>query len=428
MARIGMVAFTDYTTDTRVRREAESLANRGDTVEVICLRESGHETVHTLNGVRLFQLSIGRYRGSNTLMYLVKYSLFFVVASMMLTMRHLKRHYQVIQVHTMPDFMVFVAIIPKLLGAKVVLDVHDLMPELYQSKFGLDKEDWLIRFITWVERLSIRFADRAIAVHKPHLDTLVSHGNPAGKFVILLNLPDPKIFADRTSARTVRDFGLRLIYHGTLAKRHGLSIALNAISSLREEIKGLEFQILGDGDDLPGLVDLSRELGLCDCVSFSKGLVPMEELVPIILEADVGVVPILYDEFTRHMLPVKLLEYVALGKPVICSRTETIEAYFDDSMVQYCQPGNAEQLAEQIRILYKNPDKREQLAANAERFNREYNWERQKQLYYQLIDDLSGEKSGEPGYGFPESGQGPASRCSRPSSGEDIIKQISKTA
>ena len=94
----------------------------------------------------------------------------------------------------MPDFLVFSALGPKLLGAKVILDVHDLMPELYASKFGLPESHWIIRALKWVERLSVRFADAAVAVHQPHLDALVAHGNPADKFTIVMNLPDPDMF------------------------------------------------------------------------------------------------------------------------------------------------------------------------------------------------------------------------------------------
>ncbi len=388
MTRICMVAYTHYSADSRVRREAEALVDRGDRVDVIDLRGDGEGRVHVLNGVRMIQLSVVRYRGSNAIMYLVNYFVFFMFASIALTCLHLKNHYQVIQVHTMPDFMVFVAIVPKLLGAKVILDVHDLMPEMYQSKFGLHESHRLIRFITWAERRSISFADRAIAVHKPHLNALIRHGNPVEKFIILLNLPDPKIFANTAQAHCRNGSGFTLSYHGTVAKRHGLKVAVCAISSLRQEIQGLEFKITGVGDAIPGLIDLVNELELTDCVKFSKGYVPLEELVPIIREADVGIVPILYDDFTRYMLPTKLLEYVALGKPVICSRTATIEAYFDDSMVEYSTPGDAAELAEHIRVLYRNLDKREQLRTNADRFNREYNWERQKRLYYELVDSL----------------------------------------
>lgn len=390
MARICMVAFTHYSTDSRVRREAEALVDRGDEVDILCLREQGREDIRMLNGVRLYQLPIDRYRGSSTARYLLKYMLFFLAATLWLNYLHLKKRYQVIQVHTMPDFMVFVAFIPKLLGAKIILDVHDLMPELYRSKFGLSESHWLIRFITWMERRSVGFAHRAIAVHKPHLDALIRHGNPAEKFIVLLNLPDPKIFSGRVKAKSKssKDGQFKLVYHGTVARRHGLRVALHAISKIKTEVKGLEFQIFGDGDDIPYLISLAEELGLKDQVRINRGMVPMDELVPILLDADVGIVPILYNDFTKYMLPVKLLEYAALGIPVISSRTETIEAYFDDSMVQYCKPGDVESLAKGILAMYRNPGKREQIRIDAGRFNRDYSWERQKQRYYQLIDSL----------------------------------------
>ncbi len=387
MARICMVAYTYYPTDSRVRREAEALVDRGDRVDVIGLKgDDGRARM--LNGVRLIQLPVLRYRGSSAILYLVNYFLFFIFASIGLIRLHLKNRYQIIQVHTLPDFMVFVALVPKLLGVKVILDVHDLMPEMYQSKFGLHEHQWLIRFITWMERRSIGFAHKAIAVHEPHLNALIRHGNPAEKFIILLNLPDPKIFANHARVNCMNDSGLHLIYHGTVAERYGLQVALRALASLRDEIKGLKFQIFGQGDGLASLIALARELDLNDCVSFGKGWVPLEELVPIILDAHVGIVPILYDDFTRYMLPTKLLEYVALGKPVICSRTATIEAYFDDSMVEYSTPGDVAELAQHIRILCRDPGKQEQLRTNADRFNREYSWERQKQRYFQLIDSL----------------------------------------
>lgn len=386
-----MVAYTYYPTDTRVRREAEALVDRGDTVDVISLGKKGKQKVQTLNEVRLIQLNVSRYRGSSAAMYIVNYLLFFIAASFWLAVLHFKNPYQIIQAHTMPDFMIFVAIIPKILGAKVVLDVHDLMPELYRSKFNLEETHWLIHFITWIERCSIGFAHKAIAVHKPHLDALIRHGNPEGKFIILLNLPDSKYFTNRTRLCSKNDSVFKLIYHGMVSRRHGLQVVLQAMSCLKEEIEGLKFQIIGEGDGVAYLTHLVEELDLTDKVNFSKGFVPLEELVPIILEADIGVVPILYDDFTRFMLPVKLLEYVAIGKPVICSRTETIQAYFDDSMVQFFSAGNDSELADNIRVLYRNPARREQLRRNSDKFNREYSWVQQKQLYYRLIDSLLNE-------------------------------------
>ena len=390
MARICMVAYTDYRTDTRVRREAEALAARGDSVTVISLPPAGGERITGLNGVRVKQLRLSRYRGSSAWLYLAGYLVFFLCAALWLAVLHLRHSYHVVQVHTLPDFMVFTALVPKLLGAKVILDVHDLMPELYRSKFGLDEHHPLIRLITWAERASIRFADRAIAVHRVHLEALVRHGNPAWKFTVLLNLPDPALFYRAGLPPLLRNGnGLKLIYHGTVAHRHGLHVLLEAMAVLRFEIEGLEIHIIGDGDGIPHLTGLVEELGLAGMVRISRGFLPPEEIVPQILAADIGVVPTLADAFTHTMLPVKLLEYVALGLPVICARTETLEAYFDDGMVAYFRSGDLQDLAERIRSLHRNPGKRAEICANAERFNREYRWEEHKLLYYGLIDELS---------------------------------------
>lgn len=388
MVRVCMVAYTHYQTDSRVRREAEALVERGDAVDFICLDDGNGKNPEFSQGVRLIKIPTGRYRGSDAKMYLVSYLQFFLIASIKLAHLQSKNSYQVIQVHTMPDFMVFVAIIPKLLGAKVLIDVHDLMPELYQSKFGFTEAHLFIRLITWIERLSIGFANRAIAVHKPHLEALCRHGNPTEKFAVLHNLTDMKIFARETDRQTSSASNFELIYHGTVSKRHGLEVAIRAVSALQGNIEGLKLRIIGDGDDISRITELVQELSLRNLVEISKGMIPLDELVCYIRNADVGVVPILYDDFTKYMLPVKLLEYVAVGKPVICSRTETIEAYFDDSMVEYFSSGNVTELAASILSLYRNPDRRRELVENANKFNQTFNWDKQKLDYYELIDGL----------------------------------------
>ncbi len=393
MARVGMVAYTHYHTDSRVRREAEALAERGDSVDFICLGMRGEQKIEILGGVRLIKVIVGRYRGADAGMYVASYLGFFLAVTIKLAMLHFKRRYQVIQVHTMPDFMVFTAIVPKLFGAKVILDVHDLMPELYQSKFGLPSRHPVVRFITWIERCSIGFADKAVAVHEPHLEALRQHGNPPEKFVVLLNLPDPRIFSRKEECQSPDKHGFELIYHGTVSKRHGLEIAIRAVSVLRNHIAGLKLRIIGVGDDLARLNALIDELDIRASVDVSK-IMPLEELVCQIKEADVGIVPLLQDDFTRFMLPVKLLEYVFLQIPVICSRTSTIEAYFDETMVQYSTAGSVTELAENILFLYKSPDRRKELIANSEKFNRQFNWEKSKCAYYKMIDDLIGGKPG----------------------------------
>jgi glycosyltransferase involved in cell wall biosynthesis len=388
MAKICMVAFTQYLMDNRVRREAEALVDRGDEVDVICFGKDGEKKVETINGVSLFRISVMRYKGTSAVRYLASYALFFIAAFLKISFLHLRKRYDVIQVHTMPDFMVFVAVIPKILGAKVILDVHDLMPELFMSKFGEGRIKWMISLVTYVEKRSIAFAHKAIAVSKPHLNALLEHGNPEVKFITLLNVPDPKIFGPGQKAEPVSNNRFRLIYHGTVSERYGLDVAIRAVSLARKEIPRLEFQIVGDGDDRQRIAAMINELKLSDCVEISKKYVPIDLIPSIIEQANVGIVPILNDQFTRCTLPVKVLEYVLLEKPVIASRIEGLEFYFNDSMVLYFRPGDEVELANRILEVYRNPQKVEQLVSNANRFNKEFNWDTQKKIYYGLIDSL----------------------------------------
>ena len=387
MARVCMIAYTHYSTDSRVRREAEALATRGDRVDVICL--GGALPASEAKGVRVYEPWKLRYRGERRIAYVAQYGGFFLLAALLAGWLHLRRRYHVVQVHTMPDFMVFAAAVPKLLGAKVLLDVHDLTPELYASKFEAPSDSKLVRLLTWVERRSIAFADRAIAVHAPHLDALVEHGSPREKFTVVMNVADPEVVRPPKGSPPPHDT-FRLVYHGTVARRHGLEFALRAIAHARDSVSGLELTVAGDGDDVDRLLALVSELGLDDAVTFRRGFVPFAELAPTLAAADVGVVPIYDDSFTRYMLPVKLMEYVALGIPAICTSTRTIRAYFDDSMVRFVEAGNVDDLAAAIVELHADPQKRRDLVDAASAFNREFGWPAESARYRALIDSLAG--------------------------------------
>jgi glycosyltransferase involved in cell wall biosynthesis len=380
-----MIAYTFYPRDPRVRREAEALASRGDSVDFICLREAGVASRRDYEGVHLYPLSAGRYQGDSPLAYMVKYASFFLQSFVLVSYLFFRKRYDLIQVHTMPDFLVFAALVPKLFGAKVILDVHDLMPELYMCKFESGPRHIIIRLLTWVERRSIGFAHQAIAVHAPHRDALVAHGNKKQKFAILLNVPDPRIFHRNGTVRS--DGKFRLIYHGTVARRHGLEVALKAVRVVKECIPDLEFVVIGCGDDLPRIKQQAGEMGLGGCVRF-MGTMPVEELPNQLRQADVGIVPILYDAFTRYMLPLKLLEYVGMGIPCIVSQTETIRAYFDDEMVCFTKPGDDGELANHILELYQQPEQRARLVAKASEFNTAFNWPQQKENYFRVVDSL----------------------------------------
>ena len=239
MARVCVIVYTDYPADTRVRRAAEALAARGDDVTVLCPRSSSLRGRSSISGVKLCPISsVGYIHAKNPLAYVSLYLGFVLAAGIRALRLHLRSRFALVHVHTMPDFLVFSAIGPRLLGAKVILDVHDLMPELYASKFGLSESHWIVRGLKWVERLSVRFADAAVAVHQPHLDALVAHGNPRDKFTIVMNLPDPDMFQRRNGPAHASEF--TLIYHGMVGARNGLDVAVRAAGKVYDADPGSE--------------------------------------------------------------------------------------------------------------------------------------------------------------------------------------------
>lgn len=385
-----MITYSYYSFDARVQREAEALATRGDRVDVISLKE-GDQKQSNINGVDVLFVPIRGYHCARTkskIKYITNYLLFFLLVFIRVASLHIRKRYDIIHVNTVPDFIVFTALIPKLLGAKVILDFHDLMPEMYMSKFGLSKNHLFIKALKWQERIGGWFADALIAVNKVHLEALVNHRNPRRKFSIVMNTADEKMFHRLSNRKQVSKDRFKIIYHGTLVRRYGVDIAIKSINIVKEKIPNIRFEIYGDGEALDDLLRLTDDLSLNRYVYFSKQFVLMKELVKLILDADVAVVPNRDDCFTQYILPLKLLEYVAMEIPVISSRTRTIQAYFDDSMVRFFNPGDETDLADAILDFYRHPDRRKRFALNADRFNQRYNWAQQKQIYYQLIDSL----------------------------------------
>jgi len=387
MKKICMLAYT-HSADPRIRREAEALLSRGDTVDFICLRGPGEKKHEIVNGVNLYRLSIKRYRGSSILSYIFSYLSFFILAFFKLNSLYFKKRYDVIQIHTLPDFLVFVALIPKLFGAKVILDLHDLMPELYAVKFEVSKKHLMIRIIKWAEKLSTRYADHVITVTDLWKEKLTKRAITSSKCTVLMNVADGKIFNRDERVQHHNKDGFKLIYHGTLTKRYGVDVAVKAIDIVKKKIPNIRFDIIGTGEQLEELLDLIERLKAEKYIYISKPIILREQLAKRIAQADVGVVPNRADGFADEVLNTKFLEYVAMGIPAIVARTKGIKAYFSESMASFFQPQNEKDLAKCILELYHNPAKRKKLALNANKLNKKYNWNQQKEVYYNLIDNL----------------------------------------
>jgi len=384
VARILLIAYTTYVHDGRVKRHAEALAERGDHVDVLCL-DSGHNGV--IEGVNVIGLKMPRYRGASRSSYVSSYLRFFAKASWAALRLSLVERYEVTIVCTMPDAAVLCALPTKLLGSRIVLDIHDTMPELYQDKFGGRRGAIGAKLLMLEERTSASCADTVLAVHALHRARLIQAGVPEHKIRTVMNAPDPAVFNAPPSARDRTDGVFTLACHGTVTHRLGLDIAIEALALVRPRIPGVRLVVIGGGDYLETVRRVVERKQLEQCVSFIDQ-VRIEELPRLLAKVDVGLVPNRASNATHLMLPVKLLDYTALGIPTIAARLRTVEHYFGENDVKFFEPGNAGDLANAIEDLYRDPAHRAELAHNARRAVERIGWPAQRVEYYRAIDSL----------------------------------------
>jgi glycosyltransferase involved in cell wall biosynthesis len=267
-----------------------------------------------------------------------------------------------------------------------------MMPELYMSKFGISEKHLLIRMLAFQEQLSIRLADKVICVHDPHRDVLCRRGAPIEKITVLPNVPDPRIFSSEFSTPRTDDI-FRIVYHGTIARRLGLDLGVCAFAQAAEACPGARFEIFGDGDAGEELEAQIAASGMGDRIHFSRKMFRVESIAEMIQGASVGLIPNRRDVATDYMLPVKLLEYVHLGIPVIAPRLLAIQYYFSEDQVAYYEPGDVEELAECIRRLYANPGERTELVRKSAEFAKKFHWDGLKEELYKVIDEWPAQKN-----------------------------------
>lgn len=389
--RICVIRQHHYPEDPRVRREVEALVESGYSVDVLCLGRRGDPPRERRGPIEVRRLKLLHRRGGLT-RYLFEYSTFFLWAFANASRLHAKRRYSVVQVHTMPDALVFAAAVPKLLGASVILDMHEVMPELYVSKFG--ENHVAVRLITVVERLSASFADRVLTVSKPTWKVLVNRGIPSSKLEIVMNTADEQIFSssdgERAETRS-QGSGLTLVSHGVLIERYGYQTIVRALAEIRESHPDVRLLIMGQGEYEAPLHELAHELELEEHVVF-LGFKPLEEVVRVLRRADIGVTANRNDIFTQLIVPTKLLEYVALAVPAVVSRLPAVEEYFDEEMVNFFAPDDAHDLASVVCSVAEDLGLAREIARRTrDSFLSDYGWAKMKEGYVELVDELAAE-------------------------------------
>jgi glycosyltransferase involved in cell wall biosynthesis len=328
--RVCMVVYNYYSWDARVRKEATALARNGYDITVICLRNTGEAREEIVNGVKVRRLPLRSERSGGKLRYAYQYIMFFAMAACAVSIAHIKRRFGVVHTHSLPDFIVFAAAFPKLTGAKVVLDLHEAMPEIYLSKMDAEgRGGFIFRLMAAQEKASVAFADRVVTVSDMVGDIFVERGLPREKLTIIWNAPDYE-----KPLAPVSDGGKRLVYAGGMNEYQDFDTVIDGLA----ELKDVELDIYGEGVQTERLRRKIAEMGLKNVRL--KGWVESAEIKGILATYSGAVVPFVDSEITRIALGHKVLEYPLLGLPVIATDLPGIRAVFDDSCFYFYKVGD----------------------------------------------------------------------------------------
>jgi glycosyltransferase involved in cell wall biosynthesis len=393
--RAAVVLFSYYPADPRPRRAAEALVNEGMSVDLICLREAPTESKReTVNGVHVRRVPLRRRRGG-VFGYLFQYATFLLAALGILAARSLTRRYHLVHVHNMPDVLVLSALVPKILGAKIILDLHDPMPELMMTIFGLGPESRAVRILRRLEQWSIRGADLVLTCNLAFERQFASRSCPPQKIRIVMNSPDEQIFrfqqadSETTSLRSPGK-PFVIMYHGSLVERNGVDLAVEALARVRHAVPNAELRIYGAPTPFLGRVmESARARGLGDAVRF-LGPKRLEGIVEAIADCDVGVIPNQRSIFTELNMPTRIFEYLAVGKPAIAPRTEGILDYFDQDSLVLFELGDADDLARRIQDVWADPGKAAAIVRRGQEVYLAHTWRQERDVLIGAVDGLLG--------------------------------------
>jgi glycosyltransferase involved in cell wall biosynthesis len=389
-----MAVYEDYARDSRVRRHVRALARAGYRVRVFALGDETGQAVAAEDGAELRPIGTTKYRGNSRLAYLVAYAGFGLRLAVRIA-RSARRDCAAVWVNSPPDILVFAALPAKLRGIPVLLDIHDLTSDLFAVKFGDTGPVGraAVFAIRVIESAAFRFASALITVHAPYRERI--SGRASSKPILdVLNVPDADDWldiGDRRAAKAPTIGPLTIGHHGTIAYRFGTDIAIAAVARLRRGGMDASIRILGDGDFAPQVEAAVPGLGAA--ATFERRTFRAEELPEFVATIDVGVAPYRPSAFVDQLLPVKVLEYLALGVPVVATSTAVMRRYLDATVVHYVTEATDTAVADALRVL-SDPAVRQAFAVAGRKRMRELGWPAQRDRLLVFVDEQAGPPGG----------------------------------
>ncbi len=386
-----MLVHAYYEEDQRVRRQAESLIAAGHAVDVIALRRQGTPVLDELNGVRIVRVDVQRHQGAGIGTYLQEYLEFLVASTWALAREHRRRRYALVQVHSLPDFLVFAALPLRLAGVPVVLDLHEAMPEFFRTRFPRVANPLTYGLLRLQERLSIAFADRVFSVNDSRHDRLVALGAPVAKLRVVANGPPLRRFdvSGIPERPFMGDGVLRLAYAGAVTPLYELELVLDALARLCRDRPSMPvmLDIYGRGDTEGALRERAASLGIADRIAF-HGRIPLDDVAAQLAAHDIALSPLRQTPFSEMSLSTKVFEGSIVGKPVVTARTTTALRYFDESSLPYYRPGDLDDFLAVLSRVVDDPEERTRQVALARERSIALSWDHEAPHYIALLEEL----------------------------------------
>jgi glycosyltransferase involved in cell wall biosynthesis len=385
--RLCMVVHGPYPIgEPRVAREAAAALEDGYAVEVVAMRRAGEPAKEVVDGVLVKRLPIGRARGGGIGRVLAEYPLFAAMATGVVGSRAIKRRYDIVHVHNPPDFLIVAAAIPRLFGSRIIFDIHDPSPEMFAMRFPGRLGTAADAILRRLERLATALAEAVLTVHEPYRRELIARGIPEAKVAVVMNSVDEHLLP---APKPPKKESPRVVYHGTVTPPYGATLLVDAAARVAAAVPQVRVEIIGEGDAIPDLREQVRSLRISDCVAIDGEYIPHREALERVNGASVGVIPNLPTPLNRFALSSKLLEYVALGVPVVSADLPTIQEYFSAEEIQFFEAGSSDSLAEALLAVLRDPDGAAARAERARRRYEAYRWDVNARRYLAILDRVS---------------------------------------
>jgi glycosyltransferase involved in cell wall biosynthesis len=320
--------YEEFPRDPRVRRYVNALNESGIYCVVICSKKKRDRMFENWNGNAVYRIPVAKLRQSFIITFL-EYLIFTFLSLILISYLGIKYRFRVIHVHTLPDSLVFAAVFNKLFGAKLVLDLHEVFPELFTVRRPELENSFWVEILKFNEKISIKFADELITIHDNAKEIFIKRNKGIeNKIHVIMNGVDPAEFKESQLSQTEK---FVIIYNGTINKILNLTMIVEALSVLKNKMKDndfdkIVFRLYGDGPSVDEILKLTKTLGVNDNVDY-RGFIPPPEMRKEVLKSNVLILPPLKNIYSDLFYTIKLVEMIYLKIPVIATRLNKYKRY-----------------------------------------------------------------------------------------------------